>query len=170
VLLAWRNDFGPNDDRAALALLQKILNGQSGRLFENLRNRRSLCYASGVQAVRGFGPGLFMGYVLTDPDSATEARIALQQELRRMTEENAADEEFERARQQLIGNLLISRQSNSARSNHCATDILYGRDPNSLNGFLDGIAAATADDVRRTAARYIHDRTMYQVDVGPESK
>ncbi len=58
-------------------LLKEVLNGQSGRLFETLRNRQSLCYNTGVMSTAGFGQGLFMGYVLTAPDTEIQARDAL---------------------------------------------------------------------------------------------
>ena len=56
--------------------MKEVLNGQSGRLFESLRNRRSLCYNTGTLSTSGFGQGMFVGYVLTAPESAAEARQA----------------------------------------------------------------------------------------------
>lgn len=167
VLHAWHGPDGPNTDRAALALLQKLLNGQSGRLFEELRNRRSLCYATGLQAARGFAPGMIVAYVMTDPAREDEAAAALATALRLVAEREASPEEFARARAQLVGNMLIARQSNSARVSRCANDVLYGRPPNNLAHYLKEIRMLTPTDVRATTARYLGEAEILSVVVGP---
>ncbi|MBU1071983.1 insulinase family protein [bacterium] len=167
VLSAWPGPATPNDDRASLALLQQLLNGQSGRLFESLRNRRSLCYAVGLQSSRGFAPGMLVGYVLTDPATENEAAAALTAEIGRMADEPVPSDEFARARSQLVGNLLIARQSNSARASRCAADVLYGRPPNNLAHYLREIRTLTPSHIRETAARYLGRDEVLTVVLGP---
>ncbi len=167
VLHAWHGPTGPNTDRAVLALLQKLLNGQSGRLFEELRNRRSLCYATGLQAARGFAPGLIAAYVMTDPATEDEAADALTTELRALSEAPVPADEFERARAQLVGNMLIARQSNSSRSSRCANDVLYGRPPNNLAHYLKEIRALTPERLRDAATRYLGSEPVLSVRLGP---
>ena len=167
VLGAWRGPDGPNSNRAALALLQSLLNGQSGRLFEALRNRRSLCYATGLQAARGFAPGMIIAYVLTDPATEEAAAAALIEELERVAAEPAPREEFERARARLVGNLLIARQSNGARVGRCAVDVLYNRPPNNQAHYVHEIGLQTPEDVRATAERYLQGNRRWEVVLGP---
>jgi len=167
VLSAWRGPTGPNEDRPTLALLHQLLNGQSGRLFESLRNRRSLCYATGIQSARGFAPGMIVGYVLTDPATEDEAGASLVAELRRMSEEMVPAPEFERARSQLVGNLLIARQSNSTRASRCAADVLYGRPPDGLPAFLAELRDLTPANIRETATRYLGRDEILSVVLGP---
>jgi zinc protease len=167
VLGAWRGPADANTDRASLALLQSLLNGQSGRLFEALRNRRSLCYATGLQAARGFAPGMIIAYVLTDPATEEAAATALIEELTRIASEAAPDEEFARARARLIGNLLIARQSNGSRVGHCAVDVLYNRPPNNQAHYVREIASLTPEDVRASAERFLHPESRWEVVLGP---
>jgi len=167
VLTAWPGPADPDTDRAALALLQSLLNGQSGRLFVELRNARSLCYASGVMITRGFAPGMIAGYVLTDPNHEDEAATALVDELGRMAHEIVGSEEFERARVRLLGNMLISLQSNNARVSRCASDVLYGRAPNNMAYYLEEIRKLQPAQVRDTAARYLGSEDRFEVRVGP---
>jgi len=167
VLAAWPGPAAPNDDREGLALLQQLLNGQSGRLFESLRNRRSLCYATGLQSSRGLAPGMMVGYVLTDPATEDEAAAALAAEIRLITEEPAPASEFERARAQLVGNLLIARQSNSARVSRCAADVLYGRPPDDTAGFLSRVRDLTPARVREVAESYLGGEELMRVALGP---
>jgi zinc protease len=167
VLTAWRGPTDPNTDRAALAMLQALLNGQSGRLFAELRNRRSLCYSSGVMITRGFAPGMVAGYVLTDPEHEIEATNALVTELNSMASDPVSMDEFNRARARLVGNMLIALQSNNARVGRCAADVLYGRPPNNLAYYLEEIRKLDPAQVRDTAARYLGSENRFEVIVGP---
>ncbi|HPF36661.1 MAG TPA: pitrilysin family protein [Candidatus Krumholzibacteria bacterium] len=167
VLTAWRGPDGPNSDRAALALIQTLLNGQSGRLFAELRNTRSLCYASGMMVARGLAPGMLAGYVLTSPEKEAEAADALAAEIRALAHAPAPAEEFERARARLVGTLLISMQSNNARVSRCAADVLYGRAPNNLAFYLDEIRRLTPESVAETAGRYLGCDDRHEIIVGP---
>ena len=167
VLAAWIGPEGPNEDRAELSLLRALLNGQSGRLFEQLRNRRSLCYSSGVQTSAGFGTGMTVAFVMTDPGQEQQAREALAAELAATAETAAPDVEFERARARLIGNLLISRQSAASRVGACARDVLYGRGPNDFDRLLEQLRQTTPAAVRDAAARIFDRPGRYEIVVGP---
>jgi zinc protease len=157
----------PDQNRADLLLLKELLNGQSGRLFEALRNKRSLCYNTGIQSTAGFGPGMIAAFVLTDPAREEEALSALLNELEAVAHAEAAPSEFERARAKLTGNLLITSQSNAARVHRCARDVMYDRDPNNLPNLLDQIAACTPRTVRDTAELYFSVPQRFEIISGP---
>ncbi len=167
VFVAWPGPPDPDTDRAELMLLKELLNDQDGRLFEALRNRRSLCYSTAALSSSGFGPGFFAGFVLTDPERTEEAVAALVAELDRMRGEEADAAEFERARAKLVGSLLISSQSNAARVARCARDVLYGRGPDDLPRLLERIRACTPADVRRVAGTLIDPENRLEVVLGP---
>ena len=169
VFLAWPGPTHPDQDRAELMLLKELLNGQSGRLFEALRNQQSLCYSTGLMSTAGYGQGLLAAYVLTDPASETRARGALLGELMGLLETAVPEEEFARARAKLVGNLLIANQANAARVGRCARDVLYSRGPNNLERLLEEINACTPEAVRTTALRYLDEENHFAVLVGPES-
>jgi predicted Zn-dependent peptidase len=150
-------------------LLRAMLDGQSGRLFEELRNRRSLCYNSGFLGSTGLGPGFLVGYVLTDPASEEAALTALVTELVRAAESTPAADEFRRARSELIGGLLIANQANGARVARCANDLIYRRPANDLTRLIAEIRDCRPETVRATAERYLAADRRYEVVVGPES-
>jgi len=170
VLTAWPGPAHPDQDRAELALLGSLLNGQSGRLFLELRNRRSLCYNSGLQVVTGFGGGLMAAYVLTDPDRADEARDVLVDVLRRVADADPPADEFERARAQVLGRMLIGRQSHASRVESCARDVLYGKGPNDTDRLLEELRGMGASAVRGTAERLLTAPPMIEIRLGPPPK
>ena len=167
VLVAWPGPLTPAENRVPLMMMKEVLNGQSGRLFESLRNRRSLCYNTGTLSTAGFGQGMFMGYVLTAPESETAAREALVTELEDMAETLVPEEEFERARAKLLGNMLIGAQSNGSRVGRSLRDRVYGRDPNDLDQLLEAVAACSAGEVREVTAAVIDPRHRFEVTLGP---
>ena len=167
VLVAWPGPRSPAENRVPLMMLKEILNGQSGRLFESLRNQRSLCYNTGTLSTAGFGQGMFMGYVLTAPDTESAAREALVAELMGMTELSVPSVEFERARAKLLGNLLISAQSNGSRVGRTLRDRVYGRNPNDLDQLIQAIAACTAAEVREVAGAILDPDNRFEVTLGP---
>jgi len=168
VLVAWPGPNTPAENRVPLMMLKEVLNGQSGRLFESLRNQRSLCYNTGTLSTAGFGQGMFMGYVLTAPDTETAAREALVNELAGLAETLVPVEEFERARAKLLGNLLIGAQSNGARVGRSMRDRVYGRDPNDLDQVLESVAACSAAEVRLVAETLIDPANRFEVTLGPK--
>jgi zinc protease len=167
VLVAWPGPRTPAENRVPLMMLKEVLNGQSGRLFESLRNRRSLCYNTGTLSTAGFGQGMFMGFVLTAPDTETAAREALVAELEDLAETLVPVEEFERARAKLLGNLLIGAQSNGSRVGRSLRDRIYGRDPNDLDQLIEAVAACSAGEVREVAAALIDPDNRFEVTLGP---
>ena len=167
VLLGWPGPFGDDDDRVPLMLLRQVLNGQSGRLFENLRNRRSLCYNAGFVGTSGFGQGLLVGYVLTAPATADQARDALRSELTGLAGDLVGAVELDRARTELAGGLLIAGQSNNARATRAQRDVMYGRDADDMAHLVDRIAGCPATAIRDAAARYLHADRHVAVTLGP---
>ncbi len=167
VLVAWPGPRTPAENRVPLMMFKEVLNGQSGRLFESLRNRRSLCYNTGTLSTAGFAQGIFMGYVLTAPETETDAREALVNELQELTGALVPAVEFERARAKLLGNLVIAAQSNGSRVGRSLRDRIYGRDPNDLEQLIEGVAACTAAEVREVAAAVIDPANRFEVTLGP---
>jgi len=167
VFIAWPGQADPDRDRCELLLWKQLLNGQNGRLFEALRNRRSLCYNCGVLSTAGFGRGMIAAYILTDPATEEEARRVMLAELAELTQEEVPEAEFARARAKLLGNLLIGHQANTARVTRCAGDLLYGRGPNDLEPLLAAIQARSPAEIRRAAAGYIDLENRFEVVLGP---
>ena len=167
LLVGWPGPLHPDQQRPARLLLQEILNGQNGRLFEELRNRRSLCYNTGVAGTTGFGQGMLLAYVLTAPESEAEARTALIAELARMGRESVGEAELARAKAKLVGNLLIGNQSNSAKVGRAAPNRVYGRAADDLPALVDQIKACGPLEIREAAAGTILPDRRFEVVVSP---
>jgi zinc protease len=142
-------------DREALEVLTQVLSGQGGRLFLELRDRRSLAYSVSALNVEGVAPGLFAVYIATSPDKLGEAERGMREQLERLLEEAPSDAELERARLYLVGNFAIDQQRAATRASHVALDAIYGLGPDFDRRYAERVAAVTRDDLLRVARRLV---------------
>ncbi len=128
--------------------------GMSSRLFQELRERRGLCYSVFTQAGAYDDTGLISLYAGTGPDQVRDLAQVTIDELRRGAE-GLADAEIERARAQMRAGLLMGLESPSARAERLARQLaVWDRVP-SLEETLARIEAVTAADLRDFAERLI---------------
>lgn len=155
---AWRRD---------LDVLVTLLSGQSGRLFLELRDKRSMAYSVSAMSVEGVDPGYFAVYMGTSPEKVPAAVEGVRAELQRVLDERVSDLELDRARQHLIGTHEIGLQRNGARAGIMALDACYGLGAEHYRRYAEEIAAVTADEVREVARKVIDFDRSALVIVGP---
>ena len=151
LVLGFRGVSVHDPDRVVLELLAQILAGQSGRLFLELRDRRSLAYSVGALNVEGLAPGFFSVYIATAPDKVEEARSGILEQLARLLEEPVSSEELVKAQRHLTGNFAIDQQRNASHAAHIALDALYDLGPDAHCRWPDEIAGVTPEDILRVS-------------------
>ena len=154
-MLGFRGLTVHDPDRHCLEVISQLLAGQGGRLFLELRDRRSLAYSVSTANVEGVAPGFFSVYTATAPEKAREARDGILEQLERLLGEPPTDDELERARRYLTGSFAIEQQRNSARAAHISLDALYGLGPEAYRGYAGVIESITKEDVLRVAQRVL---------------
>lgn len=161
--LAFPGPTRLDPSRYAARVLATIASGLGGRLFEELRDRRSLAYTVHAFASELHHAGMFAAYIATAPASEAAARDGLLAELGRFRAEPVTRDELHRAQRYLLGMHDIRLERGSA----VLGDVIDGW----LAGGIDGlaelervrerIAAVSADAVQRLAtahfdpARYV---------------
>ncbi|MFP2962892.1 M16 family metallopeptidase [Myxococcus sp. 1LA] len=151
----------------ALEVLSTVLSGQGGRLFVELRDKRSMAYSVSSFAIEGVDPGYFATYMGTSPEKVDAALAGIRAELARVRDEPIPAEELARAKQHLIGTHEIGLQRNGARAALLALDTCYGLGMENFLHYADRVAAVTAEDVREVARKVINfDRSALAI-VGP---
>ncbi|MGZ3480727.1 MAG: M16 family metallopeptidase, partial [Myxococcaceae bacterium] len=154
-------------DRYPLEVLSSVLSGMGGRLFTELRDKRSMAYSVTSMAVEGIDPGYFAVYIGTSADKREAAEAGMQTELRKLLDAPVTPAELDRARAHLVGTHEIGLQRNAARAAMLALDTAYGLGLDNFEHYDERIEAVTAGDVQRVARRIIRlDRPVVSV-VGP---
>ncbi len=141
--------------RHTLEVITTLLSGQSGRLFLELRDKRSMAYSVSAMAIEGLDPGYFAVYMATSPEKVTDAIAGIRAELSKLRESLVSEHELSRARENLIGTHEIGLQRNGSRAGIIALDTTYGLGPEHWLQYADDISAVTAAQVRDVAAKII---------------
>lgn len=167
LVLGFKGVRVADPDRRALEVLSTILSGQGGRLFVELRDKRSMAYSVSSFSVEGVDPGYFAVYMGTSPEKLDAALSGIQDELKRIREEKVSAAELERAKRNLVGTHEIGLQRNGARAALLALDHCYGVGTENFLQYAEMVARVTVEDVQRVAQRIIDfDRSALAV-VGP---
>jgi zinc protease len=142
-------------DRHAAEVLTAVASGLGGRLFDALREKRSLAYSVLMSSWQRMGAGALVTYIATSPDREEEARSAMLEELHRLTVDLVAPDELERAVNYLSGQAVVHRQTAGAVASEIVDAWLLGT---GLDELIDPAApyrAVTRESVRDVAARYL---------------
>ena len=155
---------------APMALLETALSGQGGRLFFELRDKRSLAYSVTAFRRPGLETGMFGVYMACDPSKLTAAKEGIFKELEKVRKEGLSEKELEAAKRYLLGNLKIELQTNGNQAIRMALDELYGLGYGYLKQYIRDIEAVTLNDIKRAAKKIILPEKFVFVTIGPESK
>ena len=138
--------------RFTLQLLSSILGGgMSSRLWQEVREKRGLCYSVYTYGAGHADTGLFCVYVATGADTEAEAVRTIAREVRRFTAGGVTAEELDRAREQSKANVLMGLESTQSRMSSLGQgELLVGQvlEPDEVIAAYD---AVTTEDVRRLA-------------------
>jgi zinc protease len=138
-------------DRAAAQVWAAVASGLGGRLFEALRDRRSLAYTVVASAWQKARAGALLTYIATSPEREEEAREAMLAELSRFAQEPVSDPELRQAVSYLAGQEEVSRQHGSAVAGEILDAWIAGTGLDELEDPAAQYRAVSAEDVQRVA-------------------
>ena len=142
-------------DRHALDLLGAALAGQGGRLFTNLRDRKSLAYSVTSFSSEQIDPGFFAFYMGTSADKLEGAIRDTLKEIEEVEKHGVTPEEFERAKRWTIGRYEIGLQSNLSYADKMMYYELYGVGYEETFRTPEKIEAVTLEEVNRAARKVL---------------
>ena len=167
VILAFEGLSYRHEDFYKTQILASMLGGgMSSRLFQEIREKRGLCYS--VYAFHwGFADsGLFGIHAATSAENLAELMPVITGELTRAADD-FTQAELDRARAQIKAGLLMGMESPASRASQLARHkMLFGR-PLSLDEMVGSIADITIEDVRTLAARIVTGSSPSMASVGP---
>jgi len=129
--------------------------GMSSRLFQEVRERRGLCYAIYSSCWALADTGLFGIHAATGPEMMSKLIEVVGDELIGAAAEKPADAELARAKAQLKAGLLMGLESSSARAEQMARQLLLFDRLMEPPELIERIDAVTAEAVRELAANLV---------------
>jgi zinc protease len=156
------NDYYP------FRVLNTLLNGMGGRLFVELREKRSLAYSVYASHDAGAKAGIYQIYIGCDPAKADKARAEMERVLFDLRRGTIPTEEFERAKTYMSGLFKMGLQSNRSHLLSYARYEMAGHGAEVLAKVPQRIKEVTLTDVRRVAEKYLNTDKKTWVLVTPK--
>lgn len=156
IFIAWQVAGLQNKkDYATLQVIDSMLGtGMSSRLFKNLRDQEGLAYQLGS----GYGPnmlkGIFVVYIGTNPENLDKAKKGLLKEVFRLRKEFVGSKELQEAKDKLIGNYIISQETNLEKASTLGWFEVTGRGYDFKDEYIQLINSVTESDIVKVANKY----------------
>ncbi len=144
-----------DNDQYAFEVLNTVLSGQGGRLFLELRDKKSLAYTVTSFYTPGIESGYFGVYIGTAPQKEQEAISGIKEQLDLVLKDGVTDDELKRAQNYLVGSFEIGLQQNSSQAAKIGFDELYGIGWDEYKKYPEEIFAVTKEDIMNSARKYI---------------
>jgi len=146
--LAFPGVGARSDDRFTLELLHTVLgSNMSSRLFESVREKRGLAYDVSTSIRRYSDAGVFNVHCGLDARNAVKAFKLIVAEIDRIRCEKVSARELGRAREYLLGSLLVSLESPSNVMLYIGDSIVCGEEVMTYGQLEERIMAVTAEDI-----------------------
>jgi predicted Zn-dependent peptidase len=169
--IVFATDTIPYADRRKYGMLvvsNVFGGGMSSRLFQRIREELGLAYA--IYSFTSFYQAVGMAgvYVGSQPARAAKAEEAIRGEFARMAREGLRGAALEDAKQQTLGQLMLSLESPTSRMYRLASTAVYGEPYRSLDEVLKSVEALTADDISALASEFFAPERQTVVSLGPK--
>lgn len=145
-----------DQDRYAGYLLTQVLGGSmSSRLFEEIREKRGLAYATYASPLSYSDTGMLVIYVGTRPENVGEAVRIAHRELEKIARDGVTEEELARVAKGVSGQVLLGEESTISRMLRLGRAQTMGNDLISTDDLVKRYRSVTLDDVQKVVQGYL---------------
>ena len=167
LLLAFHAVPLDHPDAPALMLLESVLSGQSGLLFNKLRDVQGLGYTV-TAFYRSLPEAGFMAfYIGTTPRNLDVARQGFSGIIKDIKTDLLPAELLAKGLNRMEGSYYRGRQSLGARADEAASERLLGQPQDFQKRLLEKAAKVTPEQLREVARKYLLVDKMYEVTLLP---
>ena len=142
-----------DDDRYALRILNNILGGQSGRLFIELREKKSLAYTVAPISLEGMERGYVATYIACSPTKKDEALQGIRKVYEDFVRKGPTPAEMKRAKEYYLGRRAMDLQGDSSMASYFTLEKVYGlpfRTESDITKKIEGVTAARVREIAET--------------------
>lgn len=158
-------------DYPALTVLNDLLNGFGGRLFNEVRSRQGLAYSVyGVWSPRYDYPGMFIAGGQTRSEATVPFIQGIFNEIKRLRTEMVTPEELAFAKESTLNSFIFNFAQPVSTLSRLMRYEYYGYPKDFIFQYRRGVEATTAADVLRVAQTYLKPETMVTLVVGNSSQ
>lgn len=162
--------YAPNTqskDRFAFQIINSALSGMGGRLFLELRDKKSLAYTVSSFFSSTLEYGYFGIYIGCSPEKKEESIAAINSELLKLVNNGLTEEEIMRSKNYLIGKNDISFQRNSSVNARISQAFFYDLGLNEPFDFSSNIMNVSKKSINSAIESYLRDAVKVSVSIEP---
>ena len=167
LLLAFHAVPLDHPDAPALMLLESVLSGQSGLLFNKLRDEQGLGYTVTAFYCSLPEAGFMAFYIGTTPRNLDVARQGFSGIIKDIKTDLLPAELLAKGLNRMEGSYYRGRQSLGARADEAASERLLGQPQDFQKRLLEKAAKVTPEQLREVARKYLLVDKMYEVTLLP---
>lgn len=157
-------------DHPALAVLNEVLNGFGGRLFNEVRSRQGLAYVVyAFWAPRYDYPGLFIGGGQTRSDATVPFVQSVVDEIERVRTAPISETELARAKDSVLNSFVFNFQSPDQTLSRLIRYEYYEYPSDFVFQFQKGVEATTIPQVLEAAQAHLNPDQLVTLVVGNEA-
>lgn len=153
-------------DRHVLRLLQTLLGGQSGRLFIELREKKSLAYTVAPVSFEGVERGYVGTYIASAPDKREQAVSGIQKVLETLAEKGPTAKEMTRSKEFFLGRRAMDLQGDTSIASHYGLESLYRIPYVSELELIQKIKAVSPKEIQNACRKYMVEPFQVTSTVG----
>ncbi len=154
-------------DYFAVTVMNQVLSGFTGRLFQNVRDDKGLAYSVfGGYTANFERPGQFYAGIMTKSETTVEGTEAVREEIEKMRAAPPSDEELELAKDNYLNSFVFNFDTRQEIVNRMMTYAYYDYPLDFLNQVREGVQAVDASEVHRVAQKYLRPDDMKILAVG----
>jgi len=143
-------------DHAPLKVLTALLGGgMASRFFSELRDQQALAYTTLALYPSRVDTSAFVSILGTAPDNVPKAEPALAQQLERIRNRAATEEEVAVARAYVVGSQAMDRRTNARQAWYLAFYEIAGVGYEFLDRYAEAVKKVSPADVQRVAQKYL---------------
>jgi zinc protease len=159
-----------NPDYPALDVMNGVLNGFGGRLFNELRSRQGLAYSVyGYWNPRFDYPGTFFAGGQTRTETTVQFIKSLKTEIKRLQTQTVTTQELNKAKDSTLNSFVFNFQDPSQTLSRLMRYEYYGYPADFLFRYQKAITSTTAADVKRVAKKYLKPENLVTLVVGNQT-
>ena len=166
--LAWHIPAVTSPDVYPLDVLAIVLGqGNSSRLYRELRQKRGLVHGIGAGSYTPGYPGIFVIEASADPDKREAAIAAIREQVKHLAEQPVTEEELHKAIKISTSNYLDRLKTMQGQASDIAQNEFLVGDPNFSDVYLENLRKVTRDDLQRVIQTYFTDNNLTITSLNP---
>jgi zinc protease len=154
-------------DYAALSVLNGVLNGFGGRLFNEVRSRQGLAYTVyGYWGAQYDYPGVFLAGGQTRSDATVPFIKGVLSEIERIRTTSVTPAELSYAKESELNSFVFKFQDPSQTLSRLMRYEYYGYPKDFIFRYQREVEATTIEDIQRVAEKYLQPENIVTLVVG----